>query len=64
MVREVRWPLSAQQQLEKAYRYVLLDSYQNAEKMKADILISTRKIADNPEMYPAVLERMNCIITG
>ena len=59
MVREVRWPLSAQQQLEKAYRYVLLDSYQNAEKMKADILIATRKIADNPEMYPPDKYRKN-----
>jgi plasmid stabilization system protein ParE len=59
MVREVRWPLRAQHQLEKAYRYVLLDSYQNAEKMKGDILISTRKVADNPEMYPPDKYRKN-----
>jgi hypothetical protein len=48
MAREVRWPLRAQHQLEKAYLYVLLDSYQYAEKMKADILLSTRKVSANP----------------
>lgn len=52
MVREVRWPLRTQHQLEKAYRYILLDSYQNAEKVKADILASTRKLVANPEMHP------------
>jgi plasmid stabilization system protein ParE len=59
MVREVRWPPSAQHQLEKAYRYILLDSYQNAEKVKADILSSTRKLAANPEMYPPDKYRKN-----
>jgi plasmid stabilization system protein ParE len=37
---------------EKAYKYILLDSYQNAEKVRADILASTRKLAINPEMHP------------
>ncbi|MEO6636695.1 MAG: type II toxin-antitoxin system RelE/ParE family toxin [Ginsengibacter sp.] len=52
MVKEVRWPLKVQQQLEKAYNYVLADSFQNAEKLKNDILFSTRKLSVNPERYP------------
>ncbi len=51
MVREVRWPLAAQKQLVKSYKYILQDSYQNAEKIKNDILISTRKLVAYPEMY-------------
>lgn len=59
MVKEVRWPPRAQNQLEKAYRHILIDSYQNAEKIKADILASTRKLATNPEMYPRDKYRKN-----
>jgi plasmid stabilization system protein ParE len=59
VVREVRWPLQAQQQLAKAYEYILPDSYQNAVKVKDDILSSTRKLAANPEMYPLDKYRRN-----
>jgi plasmid stabilization system protein ParE len=59
MVREVRWPPTVQNQLERAYRYILLDSYQNAEKVKADILASADKLAANPEMYPPDKYRKN-----
>jgi plasmid stabilization system protein ParE len=59
MVMEVRWPLMAQKQLEKAYRFVLADSYQNAEKEKNEILLSTRKLAANPEMFPPDKYRKN-----
>ncbi|MEP7143473.1 MAG: type II toxin-antitoxin system RelE/ParE family toxin [Ferruginibacter sp.] len=59
MVIEVRWPLQAQKQLAKAYKYILHDSYQAAEKVKNDILSSTRKIAANPEMYPPDKYRKN-----
>jgi plasmid stabilization system protein ParE len=52
MVRELRWPARAEHQLEKAYKFILLDSYQNAEKVRADILASTRKLAINPEIHP------------
>ena len=41
MVREVRWPSATQKQLAKVYEYILPDSYQNAEKIKKDILVST-----------------------
>jgi plasmid stabilization system protein ParE len=59
MAMEVRWPLMAQKQLEKAYRFVLADSYQNAEKVKNEILLSTRKLAANPEMFPPDKYRKN-----
>jgi plasmid stabilization system protein ParE len=59
MVREVRWPPRAQNQLENACKYILQDSYQNAEKVRADILESTRKLATNPEMYPPDKYRKN-----
>ena len=59
MVREIRWPLLTQKQLSKAYEYILSDSYQNAGKVKADILSSTRKLKVNPEMYPPDKYRKN-----
>lgn len=52
MVRIVNWPLPVQKQLEKIYKYILLNSYQNAEKVKAAILDSTRKLPVNPEIHP------------
>lgn len=59
MVREVRWPLVAQNQLARAYRYILLYSYQNAEKVKSDILLSTRKLTAYPEIFPPDKYRKN-----
>jgi plasmid stabilization system protein ParE len=59
MEREVRWPLIAQRQLLKIYQYILLDSFQNAEKVKHDILLSTRKLALYPEMYQPDKYRTN-----
>jgi plasmid stabilization system protein ParE len=59
MVREVRWPLRVQNQLAKVYEYILIDSYQNAEKVKKDILRSTRHLPANPEMYPPDKYRNN-----
>lgn len=59
MVKEVKWPLAAQKQLAKIYRYILSDSYQNAEKVKKEILLSTRKLAATPEMYPPDKYRIN-----
>jgi plasmid stabilization system protein ParE len=52
MVKEVVWTAPAQKQLEKAYQYILDRSYQNAEKVKEDILASTRKLAEQPEAHP------------
>jgi hypothetical protein len=36
MVREVIWPLKVQRQLKTAYKYILKESYQNAEIVKND----------------------------
>ncbi len=58
-MKEVRWPLAVQKQLEEAYQYILLDSLLNAEKVKNNILLSTRKLASNPEMYPPDKYRKN-----
>ena len=59
MVTQVRWPLAVQNQLAKAYQYILTDSYQNAEKVKKDILSSTRRLVNNPEMHPPDKYRKN-----
>ncbi len=59
MVREIRWPLKVQKQLEKVYQYILSDSPQNAEKVKEDILSSTRRLGANPEMHPPDKYRIN-----
>jgi plasmid stabilization system protein ParE len=45
--------------LTKAYKYILKDSYQNAEKVKASILASTRKLTDSPEVHPPDKYRKN-----
>ncbi len=59
MEKGVRWPAKTQRQLEKAYQYILLNSYQNAEKVKADVLASTRKLASNPEIHPPDKYKIN-----
>jgi plasmid stabilization system protein ParE len=53
VVREVKWSLTAQKQLLKAHKYILEDSYQNAEKVKLKILLSTRRLNEMPEKHPA-----------
>jgi plasmid stabilization system protein ParE len=52
VVLEVRWSLTAQKQLLKAYKYILEDSFQNAEKVKQKILLSTRRLNEMPEIHP------------
>jgi len=59
MVREVRWPIRAQNQLAKAYEHISTDSQKNAEKVKKDILSSTRKLATTPEIHPPDKYRKN-----
>lgn len=44
MERVVKWPLTAQKQLEKIYRYILQNSYQNAEKVSPHISIDKKLI--------------------
>lgn len=59
MVKEVIWPLKAQNQLSGIFKYIAADSAQNAEKVKANILVSTRKLESDPEMYPLVKYKKN-----
>jgi plasmid stabilization system protein ParE len=51
MVRHVIWPAKSQNQLAKIVKYISLDSRQNAEKVKTEILASTRNLVANPEMH-------------
>jgi plasmid stabilization system protein ParE len=59
MVREVRWPSAAQHQLLKVYAHILKDSFQNAEKVKKEILVSTASLASHPEAHPLDKYRIN-----
>lgn len=59
MVREVIWPARVQNQLAKIYEHILKDSLQNAEKVKNDILASTRKLIINPEIFSLDKDRKN-----
>ena len=52
MVRIIRWPLPIQKQLANIYEYILKDSFQNAEKVKSEILFSTKRLSESPEIHP------------
>lgn len=43
----------------QAYEYILTESFQNAEKVKQDILKSTHKLMFSPEIYPPDKYRKN-----
>lgn len=45
MVKEIRWPKKVQTQLLNAYQYILQNSYQGAEKVKQDILLSISNLS-------------------
>jgi len=59
MVKKVLWSFKAQMHLEKAYQYILLDSFQSAEKIKKEILSSTNKLTNHPEVYPLDKYKVN-----
>lgn len=59
MGKEVVWSPQALLQLEKAYEYIFRSSVQNAEKVRKDILKSTRGIASHPEIYTLDKYRQN-----
>lgn len=48
----VVWSKGATAELQKAYLYILLDSLQNAEKVRDDIIDLTIDLAANPERHP------------
>lgn len=53
MVRAKRviWPQKARKQLREAYEYIKLDSVQNAEKVRKEILSPTRQLAVTPKVH-------------
>ena len=47
-----RWSSSAELQLKKTFLYIKADSYQNAIKVRYDIVAMSESIALNPERFP------------
>jgi plasmid stabilization system protein ParE len=46
------WSKEAKTELHKAYLYILLNSLQNAEMVRDDIIDATIDLAKHPEKYP------------
>jgi len=46
------WSNRAKSELQKAYLYILIDSVQNAEMVRDDIIDITIDLANDPEKYP------------
>lgn len=49
---DVIWNKVAESKLQKAYLEIKKESVQGAEKVKNEILAETRRLSNNPEMYP------------
>lgn len=49
---KVVWDELARSALKDAYFCIKKDSLQQAERLKQEIIVATKKLADNPEMYP------------
>lgn len=45
------WNSKAKEELRKLYQYVLKDSYQNALKVREDIINRVLSLAENPDSY-------------
>ncbi len=56
---DVIWPPKAWRQLQKAYLFIRKNSYQNAEKVRKEILEATSKLASNPEIHPRDKYKIN-----
>jgi addiction module RelE/StbE family toxin len=52
MVKAVKWSKSAQKQLKNLYNFILEDSFQNAVKVKTDILWSTKILSSDFDKFP------------
>ncbi|MEK7225581.1 MAG: type II toxin-antitoxin system RelE/ParE family toxin [Bacteroidota bacterium] len=55
----VRWSRAAELQLKRAFLYIRKDSYQNAWKVRYDIVAMTESLSINPERFPADKLKMN-----
>ena len=47
-----RWSSTAELQLKKAFLHIKKDSFQNAIKVRNDIVIMAESLAINPERFP------------
>lgn len=47
-----RWSRTAEIQLKKAFLYIRKDSYQNAIKVRHDIVTMSESLSVNPERFP------------
>ena len=48
----VIWNKLAESKLQKEYQRIKQESVQGAEKVKNEILAETRRLSENPEIYP------------
>ncbi len=48
----IRWSRTAELQLKKVFLYISKDSYQNAMKVRMDIVAMTEILSVNPERFP------------
>jgi len=54
-----RWSRIAESQLKKAFEYIRKDSYQNAIKVRQDIVAMSESLSVNPERFPPDKFKMN-----
>lgn len=54
-----RWSKGAESQLQKAFLYIRKDSYQNAIKVRHDIVTMSESLSVNPERFPPDKFKMN-----
>lgn len=54
-----RWSKSAELQLQKEFLYIRKDSYQNAIKVRQDIVTMSESLSVNPERFPPDKFKMN-----
>ncbi len=50
--KKVVWDELARAALKVTYNHIRQDSVQQAEKVKQEIIATSRKLSDHPEMYP------------
>ena len=57
--RQIIWTLNTYQQLEKIYMYILEQSFQNAEKVRWEIVDRIERAAIYPEIGPLEIYKKN-----
>ena len=54
-----RWSRGAELQLQKAFLFIRKDSYQNAIKVRYDIVMMSESLSVNPERFPTDKFKIN-----